>query len=350
MNLVSKELALELNQKWYFTGVPCKKGHIDKIYVNVNRCYQCQRLNNSKYYKNNPEKVSNSSKKSRLKNKERADATARKWVIANKEKVKEIKKRNKLKHKDKYRTSAALRVKERRQNDPIWKANRNISKQIWAFLNGKKAGRSWESIIGRPFESIKQSLESKFTLEINWDNYGSYWEIDHIKPLSWFPNTEQGVIDAWNPSNLQPLEKSMNRSKQNKNALLASELNNKEFIDKSGKTEITDYSGPIHRLQDLTNIKLLHAGMGLSTESAEILDSLKKVIYYGQPLDKTNLIEEMGDIFYYLAMMSRVLNVSFEEIMAINIEKLKARYGDKFTEDKALNRDLDKERKILENK
>ena len=92
----------------------------------------------------------------------------------------------------------------------------------------------------------------------------------------------------------------------------------------------------------------MHAGIGLSTESAEILDSLKKRIFYGKPLDEVNLKEEMGDLFWYLAIMADSLNIDFETIMSKNIEKLKARYGQKFSEEKAVERNLILERQTLE--
>lgn len=96
-------------------------------------------------------------------------------------------------------------------------------------------------------------------------------------------------------------------------------------------------------------IDLLHAYIGLTTEGGELFDGLKKHIFYGKPLDKTNAIEELGDMFWYLAIAANYFEVSFEEIMRINNAKLKARYPEKFTEDKAINRNLKLEREVLEN-
>jgi len=95
-------------------------------------------------------------------------------------------------------------------------------------------------------------------------------------------------------------------------------------------------------------IDLLHAAMGLVTESGEFMDMLKKHLFYGKPLDEVNLLEEIGDASWYLAIALNALGSSFEEVMARNIEKLQARYPDKFTEQAALVRNLDKEREILE--
>jgi NTP pyrophosphatase (non-canonical NTP hydrolase) len=88
--------------------------------------------------------------------------------------------------------------------------------------------------------------------------------------------------------------------------------------------------------------------MGLSTESGELLDAVKKHYFYGKPLDETNLIEEMGDIFWYLGVLADVLGTTFEEVQRLNILKLQKRYGEKFNKEGALHRDLEAERKILE--
>ena len=64
-------------------------------------------------------------------------------------------------------------------------------------------------------------------------------------------------------------------------------------------------------------------------------------MYYGRDLDRTNLFEETGDLFWYLALIADELGFSFEEAMVSNVAKLKARYGDKFTTEKAINRELD---------
>ena len=88
--------------------------------------------------------------------------------------------------------------------------------------------------------------------------------------------------------------------------------------------------------------------IGMNTEQAEIQDQIKKHLFYGKPLDKTNLVEEMGDLFWYLGVMSHELGVPFDEIMAKNNAKLRARFGAKFSERAALNRNLEVERKTLE--
>lgn len=93
--------------------------------------------------------------------------------------------------------------------------------------------------------------------------------------------------------------------------------------------------------------RLLHAGMGLCTEAGEFMDALKRFIYYGKPFDPVNLKEEAGDILWYVALLCNALEVDMQDVMDTNIAKLKARYGEKFSSERAVNRDLESEREVL---
>ena len=94
--------------------------------------------------------------------------------------------------------------------------------------------------------------------------------------------------------------------------------------------------------------RLVHGIDGCVTEAGELADAMKRHIFYGKELDLVNLKEEVGDVMWYLAILVDELGTSFEELAEININKLKSRYPNKFTSEDALNRDLDKERQILE--
>ena len=125
-------------------------------------------------------------------------------------------------------------------------------------------------------------------------------------------------------------------------------MNVRDYIKNAVKTESQDFEGISQRMVSRQNQRLLHAGIGLATESGELLDALKKHIFYGKELDRVNLAEEMGDIFWYCALIADELGVHFDDIMERNIAKLKARYGEKFTEAAAKHRNLKVERETLE--
>jgi len=102
------------------------------------------------------------------------------------------------------------------------------------------------------------------------------------------------------------------------------------------------------KLQDKSLIRLIHGIIGTVSESGELLDQIKEHIFNGKKLDKVNIIEEIGDKLFYIAIILNELGVSFEQAMEINSKKLHIRYPEKFNKNNAINRDLDKERKILE--
>lgn len=92
----------------------------------------------------------------------------------------------------------------------------------------------------------------------------------------------------------------------------------------------------------------VHMILGFVTESAEVADVYKKYIAYKKELDLVNVKEELGDLLWYIANLCNMHGWDLRDIMQTNIDKLKARYPEKFTEENALNRDLNKERSILE--
>lgn len=70
----------------------------------------------------------------------------------------------------------------------------------------------------------------------------------------------------------------------------------------------------------------MHAAAGISGEAGEIIDCVKKYWVYNKPLDKTNLIEELGDIFFYMQKIMNLNNWTIEDVLRFNIAKLEKRY------------------------
>lgn len=126
-------------------------------------------------------------------------------------------------------------------------------------------------------------------------------------------------------------------------------MNPTDYVDGSLRTESPPESFNMGNFAlDMGKIRLLHATMGLCTESGELTDQLKKHLFYGKELDRVNLIEEAGDLLWYLAILFDELDTTFGEVMSSNIAKLRSRYPEKFTPKQASQRDLGKERSILE--
>ena len=93
-----------------------------------------------------------------------------------------------------------------------------------------------------------------------------------------------------------------------------------------------------------TEVDFLHAAVGLSTEAGELLDVAKKVLFYGQAMDthRENIIEELGDICFYLELACAALSTDTDMVKAKNKTKLLTRYSSgKFSQKEAKCR-LDK--------
>jgi len=107
------------------------------------------------------------------------------------------------------------------------------------------------------------------------------------------------------------------------------------YVELAVRTESTQFN------IDKDSQRLLHGAIGLATESGEILDALKKSIYYGRELDLRNLKEELGDVMWYIAILCDAMDYSLDDAQRDNIEKLKKRYPEGFKD--VLTRDQEAE-------
>jgi hypothetical protein len=100
------------------------------------------------------------------------------------------------------------------------------------------------------------------------------------------------------------------------------------------------------------NLRILHGIIGIATELEEIIDAYERHVICGQPLDHVNLGEECADISWYIAApLLGALGLDWHEMLERNVNKLHARYNKgRFDSEDSVNRDLEKERKILEGK
>lgn len=148
-------------------------------------------------------------------NPEKAQERKRRWAKENPEKIREKNRRwiqNNLDHINQYR-------RQRRKENPKIRIEDNISSAMYHALKGQKEGRKWEELVGYTLEELMQHLEEQFKEEMCWNNYGSYWHVDHIKPKSSFDYNspeDPEFKECWALSNLQPLEETVNLKKQDK--------------------------------------------------------------------------------------------------------------------------------------
>lgn len=87
---------------------------------------------------------------------------------------------------------------------------------------------------------------------------------------------------------------------------------------------------------------LVHAHIGLSGEVGELAAAIQRWLYYNKELDRTNVIEELGDLCWYLVQACRAMDVKLEDVMEANINKLKFRYPERYTDFHAAEENRDR--------
>lgn len=97
-----------------------------------------------------------------------------------------------------------------------------------------------------------------------------------------------------------------------------------------------------HRFKDFkptpSQCELLHAAIGIAGEAGELLDAVRKHVFDGQPLDRENVIEELGDLCFYMEAAMQAVGVSREEIEQRNQAKLSKRYEGGYSDQQAQER------------
>lgn len=94
--------------------------------------------------------------------------------------------------------------------------------------------------------------------------------------------------------------------------------------------------------------RIEHAVLGLCGEAGELAAIIERWLYYGQPFDKLNLAEELGDCLWYIAEACNTLDLKLDEIMQANINKLRRRYPDKFKSELAVEEARNREAEMQE--
>lgn len=107
-----------------------------------------------------------------------------------------------------------------------------------------------------------------------------------------------------------------------------------QFVQGVTSAESTDFGSLLKRLTELevkdANVpKLLTASIGMASESGEFCEIVKKIVFQGKDYTEDNVYHmkrELGDILWYIAQACIALETDFDELMEMNVEKLKTRY------------------------
>lgn len=92
--------------------------------------------------------------------------------------------------------------------------------------------------------------------------------------------------------------------------------------------------------EKLSDREILTNGvLGLSGESGECADIVKKHLFQGHELDAEKLAKELGDVAWYLAVASYAIGYSLEAVLQMNVDKLRKRYPDGFSAERSIHRE-----------
>ena len=109
-----------------------------------------------------------------------------------------------------------------------------------------------------------------------------------------------------------------------------------EFVNAVTSQQSKDHEAFVYRVQELEGQgfpteRLLTASVGMCAEAGEFTEIVKKIVFQGKPVNEENMFHlkrELGDIMWYVAQACMGLNISLDEVLAMNVEKLSARYPD----------------------
>lgn len=230
----NKEKILQYRKKYYRKNreriIQNKKDYYQR---NREKIQKRMKLYHKVWYQKNKREIRKQIKKWPQKNKARLQQCNKEWYQKNRKKILQKQEnyyqKNKevilqhhrmynLKNKERLLQYKGRWQKYKRKTDPKYRLDENMGSAIARSLKDKKAKRPWEALVNYTLEELMRHLEKQFDNKMSWDNYGSYWAVDHVKPRGLFNYTAPDDLvfkQCWALKNLQPLEKIENIKKRN---------------------------------------------------------------------------------------------------------------------------------------
>jgi NTP pyrophosphatase (non-canonical NTP hydrolase) len=159
---------------------------------------------------------------------------------------------------------------------------------------------------------------------------------------------DRTCADVFYPENVNPLFLGILLAGRSQTAALIDACKRGLFYNKTDR--LGEYKNQAANPLDLPYMEapdLIHAVLGMESEVTEVSE-----VIFDDNLDpdqkRAKIIDECGDVLWYMALLFRNFDIQFDEVYAANIAKLAKRYPDKFTTDAAVNRDLEGESNVLQ--
>lgn len=243
MEIISCKDAKKKGLKRYFTGKPCKHGHISERFVASNACLKCREIQRNspewklrvkKYQEDNRDKLKDYHKKYREVNKEAIKELKRNYCHENRESILQKKREYYYKNRDliaekrkhsnlseEEKNKINQRMLNRYHNDPDYKVvviSRQLLRRVLKISQQDKKDRT-NKALGYSSNDLKSHLESLFLTGMTWENYGDSWSIDHNYPVSRYIadgvkdpsviNSLSNLIPMWNEDNLNKKDRTL---------------------------------------------------------------------------------------------------------------------------------------------
>lgn len=211
MEIISREEARSRGLKRFFTGAPCKHGHVAERYTCQGACSECLKRITNNFQSSDAGKANRLAWKEKGDNRERLAAATRSWY---RKKLAEDAASFKSKSRERYqkyryeaggRELSALRQRERRRNDPFFNLHCRIRGLVSFALRGKgytKKSKTY-GILGCSKDEFVAHIERQFLPGMTWGNR-ALWHIDHIVAVS-TASSEAEVLSLNHFTNLRPL-------------------------------------------------------------------------------------------------------------------------------------------------
>ena len=180
---ISRQQAKEQGLKHYFTGKPCKHGHVDIRQVSSESCMECLR--------------------------QRSLKKQREYLATEEGRAKERNRMRIVNASGYYRTPEQRKrkaeyIRQRRQSDIQQWIKDRLRKRLWDCL-GNAVGKRSKELTGADIDVVKAHLERQFVDGMTWENRGA-WHVDHIRPCASFDLTDpKQQRQCFHYTNLQPL-------------------------------------------------------------------------------------------------------------------------------------------------
>ena len=209
MDIIARKDALTQGLTHYFTGKPCKRGHLAMRYASTKSCVECSAAHNAAFLAANPGKSTEYSQRWQVKNPDKVKATEARRVRHRTDEVRSREFAYRQRTKEQRRAYRRQWQANRMATDTAFHFRSNLASLINTAIRkqfGSKANRTHDTI-GCTVTELRQHLETQFIDGMTWQNYGKHgWHVDHIRPCASFDLKDpEQQRQCFHYTNLQPL-------------------------------------------------------------------------------------------------------------------------------------------------